>query len=136
MTSLGIERVVDTTPEAIWTAFTDPTRLVTWFWPHLDNTATIDLQVGGAYRFDGPKAALSVSGHYLEVARPLRLAFSWQWAGEERTSQVAVELHAEPDGGTLMTLVHIGLADRDERDSHIQGWSDCLDRLVAHLEGG
>ena len=133
MTSLGIDRLIDSTPDRIWSALTDPSQLVVWWWPHLDNTVEIELQVGGSYRFVGPKAGIAVSGHYLEVAPPQRLAFTWRWDGEDRVSQAAFELHSEPGGGTLLTVVHIGLADREERDNHIQGWTDCLDRLGLYV---
>ncbi len=126
MASLGIDRIFQSPPEVVWSAWTQPDQVEAWWWPHLGNRVEMDLKVGGRYRIEG--SGVGVSGHYLEVARPMRLAFTWQWDGEDRVSQVALELHAGPDG-TLMTVVHIGLADREVRDAHRQGWSDCLDRL-------
>lgn len=120
-------------PDTVWSALTDPDQVVAWLWPHLDNTAEIDLSPGGQFRFTGPKGNIAVTGHYLEVARPLRLAFSWRWEGETRVSQVAVELHPEAET-TLLTLVHIGLADKEERDSHVEGWTNCLDRLEVYAK--
>jgi hypothetical protein len=35
-------------------------------------------------------------------------------------------------------LTHTGFADADERDQHLRGWGDCLDRLEheRELDGG
>lgn len=133
MTRLEIVRDFDQPPERIWRAFTDPTQLASWFWPHLDNVVEIDLRVNGGYRITGPKAGIAVAGTYLELDPPKRLVFTWRWLAapngpEDLPSLVTVELSPAGDG-TRMTLVHERLPDDVTRDEHAQGWQDCLDRL-------
>lgn len=131
MTSLEITRTLAAPPDRVWQAFTDPVALAGWFWPHLDNTVEIDLRPGGGYRIAGVSAGIAVSGTYLEVAPPERLGFTWQWDGEDEQSRVSLALAATADGGTTLSLVHDRLPDDAARDSHVQGWQDCLDRLPA-----
>lgn len=132
MTSLAIARTLAAPPEQVWRAFTDPAALTRWFWPHLDNTAEIDLRPGGHYRIAGPRAQIAVSGRYIEVDPPKRLVFTWQWDGDEEQSRVILELSPTAEGTTL-SLVHDRHAGQESRDSHAQGWNDCLDRLPDHL---
>jgi uncharacterized protein YndB with AHSA1/START domain len=132
MTSLELTRTLAAPPERVWRALTDPQALAGWFWPHLDNTVEVDLRLGGRYRITGPKAGIAVSGRYLEVEPPKRLAFTWQWDGESEQSRVTLELSATA-GGTALTLVHDRFPDEATRDLHAQGWNDCLDRLPSWL---
>jgi uncharacterized protein YndB with AHSA1/START domain len=75
---------------------------------------------------------MAVSGEYVEVEPPGRLVFTWQWDGEDERTLVTVDLTATA-GGTDLRLVHESFVDDAARDSHAQGWSDCLDRLPAWL---
>lgn len=76
MTRLEITRTLSAPPERVWRALTDPQALAAWFWPHLDNTVEIDLRPGGRYRITGPAGGIAVSGEYVEVTAPTRLAFT------------------------------------------------------------
>jgi uncharacterized protein YndB with AHSA1/START domain len=63
---------------------------------------------------------------------PHRLVFTWRWHGEPEETLVTIDL-APAGGKTVMTLVHERFASEATRDSHAQGWHDCLDRLPAWL---
>jgi len=132
MTRLDITRNLAAPPERVWQAFTDPAALDTWFWPHLDGSADVDLRIGGGYRIVGPKAGIEVAGEYLEINPPKRLVFTWRWSGEPVESLVTLELTATADG-TVLSIVHDRFADATSRDAHEQGWNDCLDRLPGWL---
>ena len=131
---LVLQRDLDAPPERVWWALTDPAALTAWFWPpRLEPTAEVDLAVGGSYRIDGPGAGIAVSGRYLELDPPHRLACTWSWDGEDAETLVTVELVPSGEGGTALALRHEGFADDATRDDHVQGWTDCLDRLPAWL---
>jgi uncharacterized protein YndB with AHSA1/START domain len=133
MTSVRINRVMPAPPERVWRAFTEPAALAAWFWPErFEPTAETDVRVGGRYRIDGPGAGMAVSGEYVAVEPPSRLAFTWRWDGE--TEQTLVTLVLTPVGtGTELGLTHERFGDDADRDNHAKGWSDCLDRLPAWL---
>lgn len=84
------------------------------------------------YHLASPTAGIGVGGEYRLIEPPSRIEFTWQWDGETEVTTVAVLLDAHPDG-TELTFIHSGFADTTTRDDHVQGWSDCLDRLTAHL---
>ena len=127
MTSLQITRVLAAPPERVWAAFTDPATLTAWFWPsRLSPKVSADVCVGGAYRIEG--TGMAVSGVYLEVEPLRRLVFTWRWDGDETESVVTLEFEPS-DGKTVLNLRHDRHATLEERDAHLQGWNDCLDRL-------
>jgi uncharacterized protein YndB with AHSA1/START domain len=111
-------------------ALTDPGELAGWFWPEsLATTVEVDLRVGGDYRIAG--IGMAVGGEYRAVD-PDRLVYTWQWDGEPEETLVTVEL-IRVGAGTQLTVTHSGFTDDADRDNHIKGWSDCLDRLPGWL---
>jgi uncharacterized protein YndB with AHSA1/START domain len=133
MSELHISRSLPASPEGVWRAFTDPDALAAWFWPtRFAPAVAADVRPGGRYRIDGPGAGIAVGGEYVAVNPPRRLAFTWQWDGESTQTRVTVELTPSRTG-TDLALTHQGFAGDAERDNHVTGWSDCLDRLPAWL---
>lgn len=125
-------RVLPEPPELVWRALTSADSLEQWFWPpNFATRAEADPRVGGAYRIASAVAELAVSGRYTRVQPLEAVSFSWQWDGEDTESAVAVRLAAS-GSGTDLVLSHTGLAEA-EVANHVQGWSDCLDRLPAFL---
>jgi uncharacterized protein YndB with AHSA1/START domain len=138
MTHLAVKRTLAFPVDRVWRAMTDPAALAAWFWPQRFNpSAEVDLRVGGRYRIDGPAVGMAVSGEYVAVEPPHRLVFTWTWDGEDAETLVTVELAATAEG-TELSLRHerfgAGEAGEAARDSHAQGWHDCLDRLPGWLE--
>jgi uncharacterized protein YndB with AHSA1/START domain len=137
-TSLRVERSFDASPEAVFDAWTNPEVLRRWWVVQPEETtpiADVDLRVGGRYRLsmehpDGTRH--TVGGEYLEIDRPTRLVYSWQWeldSGEPgHVSTVAVEFR-ERGERTNVVLEHSGLPDADSRDRHAHGWVACLEFL-------
>src|SRR5262249_10886522 len=124
-------RTLAATPERVWAALTDPSALAAWFWPPALRTE-LERDPGG-YEIRAP-GQMAVRGTYDEIDPPHRLRFTWQWDGETEQTAVSIDLSGV-DGGTAVTLIHEGFADEVSRDNHIQGWSDCLDRLPEYLAG-
>lgn len=114
-------------------AFTVPESLKAWFWPaRFETEVTIDLRKGGSYSVRSAPMQMGFSGKYLEVAVPESVAFDWRWDGEDKTTDVRLGLRVD-GGGTRLHVTHSGFPTEAERDDHIQGWNDCLDRLVLML---
>jgi uncharacterized protein YndB with AHSA1/START domain len=135
MISLRLTRALSAPPERVWHAFTDPVALTAWFWPErLAPAVQVDLRPGGRYRVDSPGADMAASGEYTSIDAPKRLAFTWQWDGEADQTTVTIDFIGT-DEGTELVLTHDGFRDDAERDMHVKGWSDCLDRLPGWLAG-
>jgi uncharacterized protein YndB with AHSA1/START domain len=127
-------------PETVFAYFTDPARFVQW----MGAEATLDPRPGGICRVafrpvdlrEGPEVVMS--GEFVELDPPRRLAISWGWEVEPlrvppRSSLVEVSL--TPDGdGTMLRLVHRRLPDT-ALDFHRAGWGHYLPRLAIAAAG-
>jgi uncharacterized protein YndB with AHSA1/START domain len=128
-TELQLRRTLAVPADRVWRALTDPAALAAWFWPErFATTVEVDLRVGGRYRIDGPGVGLAVAGEYVTVDPPRRLVFTWRWDGEPDETLVTFEL-TPGEAGTELVVVHERFTDDAQRDDHVKGWSDCLDRL-------
>jgi uncharacterized protein (TIGR03086 family) len=112
---------------------TQPDRLRRW----QAITARVDLRAGGAYRWTIIPGH-TASGSVTEVEPGKRVVFTWGWedSADLPPGASTVTVTLEPaEGGTLVRLVHEGLTAEQE-ESHAQGWSHYLGRLVTAATDG
>ena len=138
--SLTLKRRLKAPAETVFSAWTDPEKIVRWFGPAETASdsvrADMDVRVGGRYRMrfktvDGENH--EVGGEYKEVIANERLVFSWAWhSTPERESLVTVILKADGNG-TLLTLHHERFFDQKARDGHNRGWTGTLEKLERYL---
>ena len=113
----------------VWDACTNPERIPRWFLP-----ISGELRVGGHYQLEG-----NAGGSVEECEPPHRFAATWEFGGT--VSWIRLELSADPAGGTVFELEHIGCAD-DERWAEFGpgqvgvGWDMALKALTEHLVSG
>lgn len=127
-------------PETLFAAFTDPEALRQWWGPYgfrIDAIA-FSARVGEIYRVrltepDGSRWAHE--GRVLEVERPHRLTYTWQWTeGPLSRDETLVELEFTPDGrGTVVSVTHSRFASDTECEAHATGWTDTYERVGAWL---
>ena len=142
--ALTIERVFKAPPALLFKVWTDPAHMANWMGcGHMTSIeASNDLRVGGAFRIDMTLeggAAHVISGTYHEIDERRRLVFSWSWRGEGGFAgdDTLVTLTFEPEGeATRMTLHHALFENRDDRDSHNEGWSASVERMAEYLLAG
>jgi uncharacterized protein YndB with AHSA1/START domain len=143
-------------PELVFAYFTDPARMVQW----MGAEATLDPRPGGICRIvfqpadavmdgmaallgvarprDGGRAAWVMSGHYVEVDPPRRVALTWGWEEDvigvpPASTEVVVSLTPEGEG-TVLRLAHRRVPR--ERKPFIQaGWEHYLPRLALAVAG-
>jgi uncharacterized protein YndB with AHSA1/START domain len=138
--SLTLTRRFRARPEKVWSAWTDPEKLIAWFGTAKARPgslcAELDVRIGGRYRisFDDTSGEhYEVGGVYREVVPNERLVFSWAWhSTPERESLVTVSI--KPDGaGTLMIFSHEQFFDEAARDNHAKGWNELFTQLEKTL---
>ena len=118
-------------PATVWEDFTDADALLAWFWPaRLEPVVEVTPEAGGGLRVVAPALGMGVTGRFHEVEPPYRFTTSWQWDGEETTSEVEVALVAD-DEGTEVVVTHSANPTEQAVADHVAGWTDCLGRLVA-----
>jgi uncharacterized protein YndB with AHSA1/START domain len=136
---LQLSRRYDASRERVFDAWTNPEVLTEWWvvnptWEV--EVAEVDLREGGRYRLgmkepDGGKSHIAI-GEYTEVNRPEKVAFTWQWEGEDAVTRVEIDFVEDGDG-TEVTLTHSGFASDESSASHAQGWNALLDSLGGFL---
>jgi len=133
-----IRRTFSATPEKVFQAWTDPSKMTKWFARGTEqNTVTrmdADVRAGGKYfvniqSSDGK--TYHMSGTYREVRPPEKLVFTWIWedAPDFGESLVTIEFRRLGQSGfTELVLKHEMLAEKYRADHH-KGWLACFDLL-------
>jgi uncharacterized protein YndB with AHSA1/START domain len=139
--SIVSEITIESSPERIFDALTNPQERVAWWGGGGANARfktdamDSDLRVGGKWEMRGMtgERPFSISGEYREVDRPRALAFTWSpsWAPDAAGSLVRFEL-IDQNGATLVRITHSGLT-AEAAKAHA-GWANILGWLKAHAE--
>ena len=138
---LVITRILDAPRRLVFKAWTEPQHLVHWSCPHGFTLTHCegDLRPGGAWRScmrstDGRD--LWLGGVYREIVEPERLAFTHAWDDENgqpgHETLVTVTL-ADHGDRTELTFRQAFFESVEQRDGHQGGWTECFERLAAHL---
>lgn len=97
----------------------------------------VDPRVGGAFSFLVRRQGQEIDhvGHYLEIERPRKLAFTWGIAGESE-EQSRVEIGITPrEGGCELVLVHrLDPRWAEYADRVRTGWTTMCDALARTLQ--
>jgi uncharacterized protein YndB with AHSA1/START domain len=142
--SLRIERTFTAAAATVFDAWTSVEVLRRW-WPAGPGwetpVAEVDVRVGGRLRLvmrapDGTE--FGGEGRYVEISRPSRLVFTWQWDSVQLgtlSQLVEITFTENADATTTVVLVNRGLTESEE-ESHREGWHasfDNLDDVLASL---
>ena len=139
---LVITRTFDAPRALVFKAWSAPEHWVRWLGPKNFSAphCIMDFRPGGAYRAcicapDGLEYWMR--GIYREIVEPERIAFSFSWEedGERGRENLITVTFAEQGEKTRMTFRQAFFESVEQRDSHHEGWSECLDRLAQYLAG-
>jgi uncharacterized protein YndB with AHSA1/START domain len=137
---LQLERPLLAPRERVFAACVEPHELSEWWGPAGFSVLHIDLDVraGGRYRItmqppDGE--AFHLRGRYLEVDRPRRLVYTFEWEEPDPDDrETVVTLSFIDEGrGTIVRLEQGPFATEARYELHEAGWTETLDRLVRFL---
>jgi uncharacterized protein YndB with AHSA1/START domain len=125
-------REFDAPIELVFDVLTKPEHVTRWFFDRELKECSIDLRVGGNYRFvfvtdDGTEMVFR--GTYLEVEPPTRIVETWLYDGWPDADAVeSIDLH-EAHGVTTMTI-KLAFSDKAGRDhmTKFDGFAASLDR--------
>lgn len=126
--------------ERVFGACVEPTELAEWWGPAAFTSPSIELDVraGGEYRIamQPPEGQLfHLRGVFLEVDRPRRLSYTFEWEEPDPDDQeTVVTLTFRGSGdGTELVLEQAPFATEARHDLHRAGWTDGFMRLERHL---
>ena len=138
---LIITRLLDAPRELVFKVWTQPEHVVRWMGPNgfTAPSCQMDVRPGGAYRtlIRSPEGKDHwMRGVYREIVEPERLVMTFAWedeAGEPGHETLVTVEFADQGGQTRLTFRQGVFQSVADRDSHQDGWSQCLDRLAAYL---
>jgi uncharacterized protein YndB with AHSA1/START domain len=138
---LVITRILDAPRSLVFKVWTKPKHMVHWLGPRgfATRSCEMDVRPGGTYRacIRSPEGQdYWMQGVYREIVEPERLVFTFAWEnekGEPGYETLVTVTFAEHDGKTKLTFHQAVFESMAERDSHREGWSECLDRLEKYL---
>jgi len=135
--ALRLERDLRAPRPVVFRMHAEPDRWRRWWGPGGFTVPSIevDLRVGGGYRIemqppDGDPFFLT--GEFLEVEPPARLAYTFAWEDPDPDDQETVVTFSLEDLGddrTRLVVVQGPFATEARRALHAQGWTETLDRL-------
>lgn len=134
MSEIRIRRLIAAPRAEVWRALTDESELADWFLPpEWEASASADARVGGRYELVSVSSQMTLHGSYAAVEPEQRLVFTWRWNDDGDETLVTISL-SDADGGTEVEVLHERFRDEVSRENHVAGWTECLERLPAHLD--
>ena len=138
--ALEVVRLFDALPAQVFTAWLNREEWQAWIGPEGFNCDVpfLEPRVGGFYRItmrlsDG--RVIPVGGVFKTIDAPRNLVFTWGPEGDaSRESLITLTLRAK-GAQTELTLRQEGLSSASNRDNHVTGWNDTLNKLARHLRG-
>ena len=125
--------------DVVFDEWTDAARLAKWMCPRPARCLNVqaDPRIGGTLRFDIEEAGrtFQVSGTYLTLERPHRVAFTWScstWPDPTIQSVVTVTIEPDGDEASIMTIEH-ELLPPDLVQQHALGWTVISTQLASRL---
>jgi uncharacterized protein YndB with AHSA1/START domain len=142
---IAITRIVGVMPDKVFEAWLRSAHLSRWWGPREGRQdfstphVEVDPRPGGIFRncIRSPRGDdYWARGVYKTIDAPRRLAFTHGWENEHGAvdhERIASVEFTETDGKTRAAFRISGFDSLASRDSEIEGWNECLDRLVQYF---
>lgn len=133
---LHLRRVLPAPRAVVYRAMTNPEQLAKWWGPEGFSAPSVEFEphVGGSYRIamQPPSGDLfHLSGEFLEVDPPARLAYTFRWDPpdpDDRETVVTVSLEDRREE-TEVVLTQGAFATEERCALHKGGWTEGFERL-------
>jgi uncharacterized protein YndB with AHSA1/START domain len=138
---LVITRIIDAPRRLLFKLWTQPEHIACWWGPQGFTTihCKMDIRVGGTYRV-GMRSPQGTEhwkrGVYREILEPERIVFTFAWEdadGNPGHQLLTTVTFVEEGTQTRLTLRQTGFDLTAARDSHITGWTSCLQRFADYV---
>jgi uncharacterized protein YndB with AHSA1/START domain len=135
---LSIARLIDAPSPLVFKVWTTPEHMARWLGPKdfSAHAIRLDFRPGGAWSavIRSPEGEdYPMGGTYREIEENRRIVFTFRWTGEDDPDTLVTVTFEDMDGKTRLTFAQTPFDTIESRDSHAEGWGECLDRLVAYI---
>jgi uncharacterized protein YndB with AHSA1/START domain len=131
--NVNVSRLIRAAPEEVFRAWIEPERLQRWYGT---TRQIVNPKVDGLFflAMEHQGRTWPHYGRYLRLEKPRLIEFTWMSEGTEgRETIVTIEL-APRDGGTQLTLTHVGVPDTEIGRGHQEGWTAIVASVAKALE--
>jgi|CZKL01.1.fsa_nt_gi uncharacterized protein YndB with AHSA1/START domain len=138
--TLKLSRVVKTSRQSAFAAWTKPEALMTWFapGPMVPVTATVDLREEGAFRLamagpsprTGAEMNIVFTGTYQKIVPDKLLCFSCEVEGDPGAPTLVTVEFTDAESGTEIALTHERIPNADLLNRNRLGWGGMLEKLA------
>ncbi|MCK5622865.1 MAG: SRPBCC domain-containing protein [Alphaproteobacteria bacterium] len=134
--TVRISKIMPARREDVFNAWLDAEGMRTWMCPGdiKETEIEIDARVGGRFRLvmHGGENDYEMTGEYVEIDPPSRIAFTWISHTAVAGSLVTLEFHDRGEE-TELVLTHERLPSADIAAQHEAGWGSILEKLAGRL---
>ena len=139
--TVQLHRILTTTPDKIWRAFTQPRAFARWLPPNgfVGNIEKMDVKVGGAWRgsfinFTSGNE-MFFGGNYVELKENERIVYTAKFDAPnlpgEMTTRVTIKAVSV---GTKICITQSGIPEMIPEESCYLGWQESLLNLARLVE--
>jgi uncharacterized protein YndB with AHSA1/START domain len=139
--TVRLHRVLKTTPEKLYRAFTDPDAMAKWLPPHgyTCKVHQMDPKVGGTYKMSFKNFTTghghSFGGKYLELVPGKRLKYTDKFDDPNLPGEMMTTIDMKSViCGTELTIVQEGIPAAIPSEMCYLGWQECLVQLAELVE--
>lgn len=139
--SVSLHRVVKTSPEKLYRAFTEANALCSWLPPYgfLCSVQKLEAKVGGVYKMSFTNFSTgnshSFGGKYLEMEPNKFLKYTDKFDDPNLPGEMITTVWIKKViGGTELKVVQEGIPEPIPADMCYLGWQDSLDKLIRLVE--
>lgn len=139
--TVTLHRVIKTTPEKLYRAFTDANAMASWLPPYgyVCVVHSMDASVGGTYRMTFINFSTgnghSFGGEYQEIKPNEFLKYNDRFDDPNLPGEMTTSVWVKQvTGGTELKIIQEGIPDMIPVDMCYLGWQDSLDKLIRMVE--
>jgi uncharacterized protein YndB with AHSA1/START domain len=139
--TIRLHRVLRTTPERLYRAFTDPDAIVKWLPPNgfTANVHHMDARVGGSHRMSFTNfttgSSHSFGGQYVELTPHERIRYTDKFDDPNLPGEMSVTvILKQVSCGTELNITQEGVPDMIPAESCYLGWQESLTLLAKLVE--
>lgn len=139
--SVSLHRMIKTTPEKLFRAFTDPLAMAAWIPPYgfLCTVHEMNAQVGGTYRMSftnfSTGSSHSFGGTYVEIKPNEFLKYTDKFDDPNLPGEMTTTVWIRKTvAGTELKVTQEGIPAVIPAEMCYLGWQDSLDKLIRLVE--